>query len=46
VVRSVKSDWGLRPAQVLLDRRAYGVDYSADKIELTLRLVGGRPIVY
>jgi hypothetical protein len=45
VVHSVKSDWGLRPAQTLWDRRAYIIDCSADKFELTLRFVGNRPTV-
>jgi hypothetical protein len=35
VVRSVKSDQGLGPVQVLWDRSAYGVDCSVGKFELT-----------
>jgi hypothetical protein len=31
VVHSVKSDLGLGPVQVLQDRCAYGIDYSADR---------------
>jgi hypothetical protein len=36
VVRSIKSDRGLRPAQVLWYRCAYSVDCSASKLELAL----------
>jgi hypothetical protein len=41
VVNSIKSDQGLRPAQVLQDRCNYGVDCSASKLELAPQLMGG-----
>jgi hypothetical protein len=45
VVRSVKSDQGLKPAQVLRDRCAYGIDCLASKLELAPRLMGGWPTI-
>jgi hypothetical protein len=34
VVRSVKSDWGLGPAQALWDQHTHGVDHPASELEL------------
>jgi hypothetical protein len=45
VIHPIKSDWGLRPANVLQGRQAYGVDHSACKFGLASGLVEGRPAV-
>jgi hypothetical protein len=45
VVCLVKSDQGLRPAQVLQECYAYSDDCSASKLELAPQLMGGWPTV-
>jgi hypothetical protein len=43
MIYSIKSDRGLRPAMVLWDSQAYGVDRLARKFELTLELMRDGP---
>jgi hypothetical protein len=45
LVRSIKSDWGLRPRKILRGSWAYGIDNPTHKFELTSGLVGSRPAI-
>jgi hypothetical protein len=44
VIHPIKSDWGLGPAKVLQDSRAYNAIYTARKFELHRDTWGAGPL--